>query len=126
MATYAKADNNREAWIYETDVPATTFRVSSKTVYTSDGTDGAKYGGSQADGSEDYLPAGFKMRAAKCKSAAGAVRWIVCYDTACDLWTTLGTTVTRDINGVDTVMTRVKGVRSERWPRRLAGITQTA
>lgn len=125
MATYAKADNNREAWVYETDIAGLTFRVSSKTVYTS-GADAAKYGGSQADGSEDTLPYGFRMRAAKCRSAAGVVRWIVCYDTDCDLWTTLGTTVTRDINGVDTEMTRVKGVRGEKFPRRYAGITQTS
>jgi hypothetical protein len=119
-----KADNNREAWTYTDDL-ANDYRVSSKTVYTSDPIDGAKYGGSQAAATVAPIPRGFKMRKAKCSSAGNPDIWIPCYDTTCDLWATPGTTVTRDLNGVDVVYTSTaSGRRSEKRPR--DGITQTS
>lgn len=120
-----KADNNREAWLY-TDDGGTNYRVSSKTVYTSDVTDGTKYGGSQATGTETHLPKGFRMRAVKCISAGNPTRWIPAYTTTADIWATPGTTVTRDLNGTDTVYTATSTHRGEQAPRWMGGITQTS
>lgn len=123
--TSAKADNNREAWTY-TDDQGTDWRVSSKTVYTSDGTDGAKYGGEQAASTVPHLPKGWRMRAVKCTSSGQPDRWIVCYDTVCALWATPGTTVVRDVNGVDQTYTSTNRVRSEKQPSWYGGITQAS
>lgn len=120
-----KADNNREAWTY-TDDAGNDFRVSSKTVYTSDVTDGAKYGGTNAASTVAHLPKGWRMRAVKCTSAGNPDKWIPCYETTADLWTTPGTTVTRDLNGNDTVYTSTASRRSEQQPRWYGGITQQA
>lgn len=120
-----KADNNREAWTY-TDDAGTDWRVSSKTVYTSDVTDGVKYGGQQAASTVPHLPKGWRMRAVKCTAAGNPDRWIPCYDTSCALWATPGTQVTRDLNGTDTVYTSTDKRRSEQSPRWYGGITQAA
>jgi hypothetical protein len=47
-----------------------------------------------------------------------------CYETTATLWTTAGTSVTRDVNGTDTAMVANGGVLGEKAPR--AGITQTS
>lgn len=119
-----KADNNREAWTY-TDDQGNAWRVSSKTVYTSDVTDGAKYGGSQAAATVDHLPKGWRMRAVKCTSTGNPDRWIVVYEATATLWTTPGTQVTRDLNGVDTVYESTSRVRGEKQPAWYGGITQS-
>jgi len=96
-----KADNNRVAWTYTTD-NGIDYRVSAKAVYVLDGTDGTKYGGSAAAATVNKLPKGFRMRKAKCVSAAGAVARIVCYENTATLYATPSTSVTRDLNGTDT------------------------
>jgi hypothetical protein len=120
-----KADGNRVAWEYETDVPGQTYRVSAKAVYVLDGTDGAKYGGQAAGLDVPAMPHGVRMRKVKIASAAGAVRWVPVYDTACALWATPSTSVSRDVNGTDTAMTNVAGGRlGEHLPP--SGITQSS
>jgi hypothetical protein len=117
-----KADNNRVVWTY-TYKTATTYAVSAKAVYVLDGTDGAKYGGSAPAASVLPKPKGLRMRAVKCISAGHPAIWVVCYTAACDLYTTPGTQVTRNLNGVDTVYDATATVRAERMRD---GIRQTA
>lgn len=111
-----KADKNKVAWTY-TDESAQEWRVSAPAVYVLDGTDGAKYGGSAALGSVQAKPAGLKMRRREYTSAAGKTLWIVCYDTIGAAWATPATTLTRDINGTDTVVTRGTGSQPEKMGR---------
>jgi hypothetical protein len=111
-----KADRNAVAWTY-TDEASQDWRVSARGVYVLDVTDGAKYGGSAAAGSVRGKPVGLKMRAVYCVSPAGKTALIPAYDTACDLWTTPGTTVTRDLNGVDIVFTSTADKRAEKAGR---------
>jgi hypothetical protein len=119
-----KADNNRVAWTYTDDL-GNDYRVSAKAVYVLDGTDGAKYGGAAAGVAVAAIPPKLRMRAVKCASSAGVVRWIPAYEVTAALWATPSTTVSRDINGTDTPMTNVAlGRRGERLPR--TGITQSA
>lgn len=113
-----KADNNRVSWAYtSSESTPVTYAVSAKAVYVLDGTDGAKYGGSASEAANKRLPRGFRMRAVKCTSAAHPDRWIPAYDTACALWATPGTSVTRDLNGVDTAYIAQDVHRAERPPR---------
>lgn len=114
MAT-TKADNNRVAWTYTTN-DSEAFRTSAKAVYVGGG-DAAKFGGSAAAGSMRALPASFKTRKAVVVDAAGATRAVVVYDTEAALWTTPGTTVTLDKNGVDTVFTSDGNLQAERYGR---------
>lgn len=100
-----KADKNRVAWTYTSD-DGQSYRVSAPSVYVLDGTDGAKYGGSAAAASLKSKPAGLRMRKREFVSAAGVTLWIPCYDTTCAAWATPATTLTRDINGTDTTVTR--------------------
>jgi hypothetical protein len=113
-----KADNNRVAWTY-TNNKNVDYRVSAKNVYVNDGTDGAKYGGAAAASSVARFPKGAKMRAVKLTHAGGAI-WVACYEGTATL-ATAGTTVTRNVNGVDTVCTSTGDVREERMP--YGGIT---
>lgn len=96
-------DNNRMAWRY-TDNNSQQWRVSAKTVYVTHGVDAAKYGGAAAASSMQAKPASLKMRSVECTSGATTIR-VPCYDTACALWTTPGTTLTRNLNGVDATFT---------------------
>jgi hypothetical protein len=114
MAT-TKADNNRVAWTYTTN-DSEAFRTSAKAVYVTGG-DAAKFGGSAAAGSVRALPSSFRTRKAIVVDSAGASRTVVCYDTACALWTTPGTTVTLDKNGVDTTFTSSGDLVTERYGR---------
>jgi hypothetical protein len=111
-----KADNNRVAWTYVTD-RAVSYRVSAKAVYVLDGTDGAKYGGSAAASTVPKLPKGFRMRAVACTSSGKPDKYIQCYTAACDLYASPGTTVVRDINGVDATYTAASRARAEKEPR---------
>lgn len=111
-----KADNNRVAWTYTSD-KGTTYRVSAKAVYVLDGTDGAKYGGSAAAPTVARLPHGMRMRAVACTSAGLPDKYIVCYTAAATLFATPGTSVTRDVNGVDAAYLSAARTRGERMPR---------
>jgi hypothetical protein len=121
MAT-TKGDNNRVVWSYTDDL-AVDWAVSAKAVYVLDGTDGAKYGGSAPAATVTAKPTRMRMRAVKCTSAGKVDRWIPAYDTTCALWATPGTTVVRDVNGVDATYVATKGHRGERYRD---GIRQTA
>lgn len=121
MAT-TKADNNRVVWQY-TDDNGADWAVSAKAVYVLDGTDGAKYGGSAPAATVPSIPRQLRMRAVKCVAAGSPAKWIPVYETDADLWTTPGTTVTRNLNGTDVVYTATKGHRGE---RNRDGIRQTA
>jgi len=123
MMASTKADGNREAWVY-TDDAGNDYTIASKTVYTSDGTDGGKYGGSQADGTKPPIPKGLLPRRVKCVDSTGFAKWPIAYETTATLWSTPGTELTLDKNGVDTVFASTARRRNERDTRRL--ITQTS
>lgn len=111
-----KATNNRVAWTYTTG-DAEAFRTSAKAVYVLGG-DAAKFGGEAASPAMRALPASFKTRKVICVDAvSGASRAVVAYDTACDIWTTPGTTVTLNLLGTDTVFTATSDHVSERYGR---------
>lgn len=112
MAT-TKVDNNKVAWTY-TDNNAETYRVSAKSVYVLDGTDGAKYGGSAASAALKAKPKGLRMRGVYCTSAAGKTILVTAYEPTATVFATPGTTVTRNINGVDVVVTSTAMQLAER------------
>jgi len=111
-----KADNNRVAWTYTTH-DGEDFRVSAKAVYVLDGTDGAKYGGSAASANLRPLPTSFRMRQVKCTDAAGATRAVVAYEETATIWTTAGTQLTLNKNGVDTTFETSSDLIPERYGR---------
>ena len=117
-----KADNNRVVWQY-TDDSGADWAVSAKAVYVLDGTDGSKYGGSAPATSVPAKPRQLRMRAVKCVSSSHPAIWVVSYTTGSDLWTTPGTTISRDLNGTDTAYTSTKGRRGE---NNRDGIRQTS
>lgn len=108
-----KADNNRVAWTY-TDDKNRAWRVSAKAVYVNDVTDGAKYGGSAAASSVQRIPKELKMRKVKCTSAGKPDKWMVAYETDAAIWTTPGTVLTLDTNGVDAVFEASETTRGEK------------
>lgn len=118
-----KADKNRVAWKY-TDHLANEYAISAPAVYVLDGVDGAKYGGGAAAATDLALPGGFRPRRVRCISAGKPDRWLIAYTEAAALWTTPGTTVTRDVNGVDTVYTSTADALGEKLNR--AGTRQSA
>jgi hypothetical protein len=117
-----KADNNRCVWTYVDD-NAASYAVSAKAVYVLDGTDGAKYGGSAPAATVPAKPKQLRMRAVKCISAGHPAIWVPVYAVGATLWTTAGTTIVRDLNGVDVTYTSGRGHRAEHNPD---GIRQTA
>jgi hypothetical protein len=118
--TTAMVSGNRESWLYTSD-DGVDYVVSSKSVYTS-GADSAKYGGSQGPSTKFPKDPRMSMRCVKCTGAGGEVAWIPVYDVTAALWTTPGTTVTRNSLGVDVVFTSTAKRRAEKDGRRL--ITQ--
>jgi hypothetical protein len=119
----AFADNNRVAWTYTDGRGAgTDFRVSAKAVYVL-GVDTAEYGGEAAAGTVRAIPKQLKMRKAKCTSAGHPAIWVTVYKTDAALWTTPGTSITRNLNGTDTVYVSTGDKREE---TNRAGITQSA
>jgi hypothetical protein len=110
-----KQNRNAVAWTY-TDGSSQDWRVSARAVYVLDITDGAKYGGEAAASNVQGKPKGLRMRAVYCTSG-GVKTLIPCYDTACDLWTTPGTSVVRNLNGVDATFTSTKDKREEKGGR---------
>lgn len=95
-----KANNNRVGWGYVSD-DGNTYAISAKAVYVQDVTDGAKYGGSLAGASDLRIPLDMKPRKVKCVAASNPDKWVVVYATTAALWTTAGTQITLDANGVD-------------------------
>jgi len=118
-----KADGNRVAWQY-TDDGDNDYAVSAKAVFVLDGTDGAKYGGSAPASTVPPKPKQLRMRAVKCISAGHPTIYVPAYETDATIWTTPGTTLTRNLNGVDVEYTvAAKGKRAEKNPD---GIRQTS
>lgn len=109
-----KADNNRVSWTY-TDHLSTDYAISAKAVYVLDGTDGAKYGGTASSTSDRRIPKDLKPRRVKCVSSGKPDKWVVAYTTSATIWTTPGTTLTLDANGVDAVYSSTGTTRDEKW-----------
>jgi hypothetical protein len=109
-----KADNNRVAWTY-IDTDSVNYTISAKAVYVLDGTDGSKYGGSVGSNVDRRIPKDLKPRRVKVTASGKPDKWVICYDTTCDLWTTPGTSITLDANGVDTLYTATKARRAEKY-----------
>lgn len=116
-----KADNNRKVTTYTDDL-GNEWAVSAKVVYVDDSTDGAKYGGADPAATVKAKPKQMRMRAVLCTSATHPSKWIPVYAVTAALWATPGTTVVRDLNGVDVTYTATGSHRGERYP---AGIRQT-
>jgi hypothetical protein len=117
-----KADNNRKVTTYVDDL-GNLWAVGAKVVYVDDPTDGAKYGAADPASTVQAKPKQLRMRAVKCNSAGHPSIWIPVYTTTAALWATPGTTVTRNLNGVDVVYTAGTSHRGERYRD---GIRQTA
>jgi hypothetical protein len=112
-----KAGGAKTAWTYSNDLGTKNYTIAAKTAYVV-GDDSAKFGGSAAVAANDSIPNGYKPRRAKVVSAAKVIRWPICYTVDATLWTTSGTTVTMDIDGVDTVMTSDGTKRAEKPERK--------
>jgi hypothetical protein len=115
------ADNNRVVWTY-TDDNAAAWAVSAKAVYVL-GAEAAKYGGSAPAATVASIKKQIKMRRVKCSSAGHPDIWVVVYAVGATLWTTPGTTIIRDLNGVDVTYVATRGKRAE---TNRDGIRQTA
>jgi hypothetical protein len=89
----------KESWNYTTDT-GHEYAFNALTGYT---TQVAVLGGAAPAPGSKCHPRGFKPRVALVVTAAGARRRVVCYETAADAYTTLGTTVNIDIAGTATV-----------------------
>lgn len=108
-----KADNNRVGWVY-TDDDSQTYGISAKAVYVQDVTDGAKYGGIVRT-TERRIPKDLKPRRVKCVASGKPDKWIVAYTKTATIWTTAGTNLTLDANGVDTTYTTTLKKRNETY-----------
>lgn len=108
-----KADNNRVGWVY-TDNKSRDWGVSAKAVYVQDVTDGSKFGG-QVRTTERRIPKDLKMRRVKCVASGKPDRWVVAYTEDATIWTTPGTNLTLDANGVDTTYTTTEKTRPENY-----------
>jgi hypothetical protein len=108
-----KADNNRVSWTYTSDEPLD-YTISAKAVYVLDATDGAKFGGEAGNPTDRRIPKEVKPRRVKCTAAGKPDKWIVAYDTVCDIWTTPGQTLTLDCNGLDVAYTSTRYKRAEK------------
>jgi hypothetical protein len=98
---------NRVAWTY-TDDGGTDYRISAKNDYIiqHDVLEGAKQGGVAAASTVRRLPKDVKPRMVKMTdvSTGNIVRWLVCYNTTCDLWATPGTTFNMAVLGASVSM----------------------
>lgn len=111
-----KADNNRVVWTYtDSSNPTVDYAISAKSVYVKDVTDGAKFGGSAALQTARRIPKDIKPRRVKCVAEGKPDKWIVCYSEDATLWTTPGTAVTLDCNGVDTAYVSTAKKREEKY-----------
>lgn len=107
-------DNNRIAWKY-TDKNNVVYAVSAKKVYVEHVTDGTKYGGGAAEASNRRIPKDLKPRRVKCISSGKPDKWMIAYETDATIYTTPGTTLTLNVNGVDATYTTTQTVREEKW-----------
>lgn len=108
-----KADNNRCAIRYVSD-DGNNYAISAKVVYALDVTDGTKYGATAAQATDLRIPKDMKPRRVKCSAANSPDKWVVVYNTTAAAWTTPGTTLTLDLNGVDTTYTVQAVKRNEK------------
>jgi hypothetical protein len=121
MAT-TKVSNAKTLWTYTTQF-AVEYAIAGKTAYVG-GADTAKFGGAAATVSLKSIPNGFRPRRVKCVAPDGTARWIIAYKEDATIWTTVGTTVTLNMGGVDTVFTSTDqtiGERAERKGKEPAG-----
>jgi hypothetical protein len=109
------APNDRILWTY-TDDNSTDYGVAAKAVYVG-GADAAKYGGEECVTELPSIPNGLRPRCVKCKGTNGSTRWMIAYDLTATIWTTPGTTLTLNSNGVDVVFTAQRTKRGERLER---------
>lgn len=109
-----KADNNRVAWTY-VDRLDNNYTISAKAVYVLDVTDGAKYGGSVGSNADRRIPKDLKPRRVKLTAAGKPDKWMIAYSTTAAIYTTPGTSLTLDCNGVDVAYTTTDVVREEKW-----------
>jgi len=110
----AMQDNNRVGWRYTAD-NARTYCVSAKAVYVLDATDGAKYGGQAASGTDPVKPRQMRMRAVRCTCAGHPDRWVPAYTSTATIWTTAGTTLVLNCNGADETYEATVDHRSEHY-----------
>lgn len=109
-----KADNNRVCWRYTTN-DGVNYAISAKAVYVKDATDGAKYGGGAGQDEDRRIPKDLKPRRVKCRADGKPDKWVIAYQTSATIYTTPGTTLTLDCNGVDVAYTTTKIVREEKY-----------
>ncbi len=111
-------DQNRVAWRYTRDNGSTHYRISAKNDYVIqvNGSSVPKQGGQAAASSIGRIPKEIKPRMVKMTGVAnpGIVRWLVCYDQTCDLWTTPGTTFNMAVNGASLSMQSTDITRGEK------------
>ena len=110
----AGQSDNIVAWRY-TDDEGNFYRLRAKKAITDqvNGSAEVKVGGQAADAAVALPPTGFRPRR-RYVTYNGIIRSVVCYDTACDLWTTAGTTVSLQTSGDTQTFTYTKGRLSER------------
>jgi hypothetical protein len=88
----------KETWNYTTDT-GQEYAFNALTGYT---TQVAVLGGSAPSAGAVSHPKGFKPRVALVQTAAGKRRRVVCYSKDATAYTTLGTTVNIDVQGIAT------------------------
>jgi hypothetical protein len=115
MAT-TKVSNAKELWTYTTQF-GDTYAIAAKSAYVGSG-DAAKFGGAAATVSLKSLPNGFRPRRVKCVAPNGTARWIIAYKEDATIWTTVGTTLTLNLLGTDTVFTSTDQTIGERAERK--------
>jgi hypothetical protein len=108
-----KADNNRVSWVYVDDDDET-YAISAKAVYVLDNTDGTKYGGEASSASHARIPKQMKPRRVKCIASGKPDKWVIAYSIDALIWTSPGTALTLDCNGVDTTYATTKYKRGEK------------
>lgn len=109
-------DNNRIEWTY-TDNSDNDYSISAKKVQVQHVTDGTKYGGAIGDGTKLPMPKNLRPRRVKCVSSGKPDKWIIAYEVGATIWTTPGTTLTLNVNGVDATYSTTPDTRAEKWVR---------
>jgi hypothetical protein len=108
-------DNNRVAWGY-TDDGDTTYRMSAKHDYITQGGETPKQGGAVAASTVRRIPKDIKPRMVKMVDAAtgNIQRYLVAYDITAPIWVTPGTTFNMDVNGASVAMVSTPKRRGEK------------
>ena len=111
-----KASGLKVAVKYVTNEPTPrTFAVAMKACYFT--ADAALFGAVAADPEDPQIPNELKMRKCKVTDATGLSRYVPIYNVTGTLWATIGTSVTLDKLGVDTVFVSQKEHRAEKLGR---------